>query len=154
MHMVQRLLSLSHSWLLTSPSFLALTEEERALVVRNWAGGKRHVLFSLRLKMSFWFQLPWCLFALAHPDEATARASMRRALALYATAGDGANHHWLTMLMCCPGSALHDQLLQFSLGNLQMSQAPLLQRFAARFRFAPVTERWVEGEHALSLIHI
>jgi hypothetical protein len=147
---VRKLLSMGHTWLLTTPSFVVLTEAYKGGVVKDWAAGRRHILVTLQLKFSFWKQLPWCLFGLGHPKDVCARAAGRRSLALFAAAGDGANHHWLSMTMCAAGTDLHDQVVRYSTGEIERSQAPALCRMAARFRFAPVVERWIEGRHAIA----
>ena len=75
--------------------------------------------------------------------------SLSQGLRLYAAAGDDFNHHWLTMLNCVPGGLMHDVVLRFVNGTLRREDSPLLMRICARWRFALVVERWIEGRHAL-----
>ena len=73
---------------------------------------------------------------------------MRRALALFNTAGDVARHHWLSLLLLGAGTIGLRQVLAFIAGASRR-EMPFLWRMAARFAFAMITERWVESPHAL-----
>ena len=115
--------------------------------MRDFTSMRRHVLFYFTLKFSFWTQLPYCLFAIAHHDRAKAVQAARRAIALAANR-IGNHEHWLVVSLCVPGSILYAQLVQF----IQGTDLLLLQSLAtvcAKFKFAPVCERWVEGRHAI-----
>ena len=138
-----------HAWLLERYAFLVLPEQERSRILSIWVAGRRHVLIQLQLKMSYLGQLPWVLMGLGHPDDDKAKECMRKGLALFNLAGDGYNHHWVTMICCVPGSELNTAILQYIAGTINREDRPVLMRFAARWRFASVVERWIEGRHAL-----
>ena len=143
----------SHTTLLYSPDVQAVTPEERAKILTEFARGRRHVLFNLRLKLGFWRQLPWIFMALGHADTGIARNCCRRGLQLY-DASPAMVHHWVTRLLCDPAGPGRSELMAFIDGREDLLQCPLLVRMAARFRFAAVSERWIEGRHAQAKAHL
>ena len=85
--------------------------------------------------------------ALGHPDEEVACGCVRAALQFFAAAGDEVDHHFITPFVCTPGTEANEQTLAFLAGASRF-ECPIVARLGARFRFAPVSERWVEGRHA------
>ena len=130
-----------------------LVDAERQLVISDFDRARRHIVFNLTLKLNFWKQLPWALFALAHSVTAVARTCCRRALRKFRDAPD-ATHHWVTRLLCDPRWPGFAAFSAFCEGEAAISESLLLLRMAARFRFAPVAERWIEGRHALTKGHL
>eukprot|EP00969_Alexandrium_andersonii_P281435 12441727-Alexandrium_andersonii.AAC.1 len=98
------LLGVAYGTLLSDARVAALSDADRSAVLGDFAAARRHVVFTLGIKMAHWGQLPWKLFGLAHPETTVARECGRRALALYAAAGDTFPHHWLTAVLMTPGS--------------------------------------------------
>ncbi len=133
--------------LLTHPTVQQLCEEERTRLMGELARAQRHIALYFAVKAAHWRQLPWVLFGLAHHDGAVARECGSRALALFATAPEPDTMHSISVSMCAPGSICHQQLIAFVQGE-SLWKLPTLARQVACFRFAPVTERWVESLHA------
>jgi hypothetical protein len=67
---------------------------------------------------------------------------------LFDNAPVDAIHHWVTLLLCSPGSQGREQLELFISRRRRLDELPLLLRMAARFLFVMVSERWVEALHA------
>ena len=124
-----------------------LGAQARAALLKYVVLIRRHVMYVCAAKLSFWKQLPWCLHIIAHHNVVRARAGGRRALQLYAGTAD-AVHHWVSHLLCKPGTLGFLQLVAFCNGT-PLEELPLLESWAARFRFVSVCERWIEGRHAL-----
>eukprot|EP00969_Alexandrium_andersonii_P356374 15446411-Alexandrium_andersonii.AAC.1 len=126
----------------------ALSAEDRSRVLDDYATARSHLEFVFRVKLAHWQQLPYLLAGLGHPDQAQARAVAGRALALFDAAGDDAEHHALSLLLCSPGSVGRQQLEDLAAGRRPLAQLPAVLRVAARLRFVPIAERYVEGLHA------
>lgn len=150
---LRRLTNVAQTMVSTDLGVLALSEEDRSVVLGDFAHARRHILFSMQLKTAFWRQLPWILFGLGHADDNTARECGARALQLFANAGDTATHHYVTLLMLGPGRC-RDELLSYVAQQQPREALPLLERMCARFRFAAVSERWIEGRHAQAKAHL
>ena len=73
---------------------------------------------------------------------------MRRALRLY-EASDKTNVHWLVLVLLVPGTIGNGQLMLFLDEDFSRSDLPFLFRMAGRFFFAVISERWIEGRHAI-----
>lgn len=97
--------------------------------------------------MSHWQTLPWILFGAAHWIEQTARQCAAKALQLFANLEDGHVLHWLTLVMCVPGSQVAAEFAAFA-GGAARAGLGVLTRWLARFCFALTSERWVEALHA------
>ncbi len=109
MVLLRSLLDVANAALLLRPCVLALNEAGRAQLLVDFATLRRYLHFTLRLKTAHWRQLPWLLFGLAHWDRPQANECGRRALRLYASAGEGTREHWLTGALCGlqPGRRVH-----------------------------------------------
>ena len=132
--------------LLMDSSMQGLSELERGLVMRDFVALRRHVFTYLRIKMSFWRQLPWVLLGIAHPNRQKAVECARRALALSQLVT--ARVHWLVASMCTAGSICYQQLVLF-ISGADLLSLPTLALWAAKFRFVAIAERWIEGRHAI-----
>ena len=154
MRLLRRLCAVATSSLLVAHSFVALGEEDRALVLTDFSAGRRHILFMIQLKLGHWRQLPFILFGLGHPDEDVARSCFRSALQQWAAAGDAAEHHYISTVFCAEGSPANQLARAWCFDGHPRASFPLLERWAGRFRFTPITERWIEGRHALANAHL
>ena len=157
---LQSVFDVAHGGLLAHASMSKVREEERQMVLVDFAAARQHIDLSLRVKLSHWQQLPYVLFGLGHACEAVQRSSAQRALKLFdstcQTSQQDAclNHHYLSVLLCCPGTASRRELEALAAGDATLEELPLLLPWASRFRFTPVAERWVEGLHASAKRHV
>jgi len=152
--MLRDLANMSQQVLMQDPQVLMLSPADRGMVMQDFGRARRHILFNLELKLSFWGTPPWSLMALGHPDENVARRAMREALQFFQGAPADADHHFVTRVLCTPGTEAHAQAVSFATGAATRFECPIVARFGARFRFASVSERWVEGRHAQSKAHL
>lgn len=145
-----QLLRIVNSSVLLDPATLRCSEEQRTVLMCDFQCARRHINLVMSTKLAHWEQLPHVLFGIAHHDAAVARNCAARALRLFAHSGDSSTHHWLTYALCCPanGHIGYDQLVLFSQGR-PLSELCFLERMAARFKFAMISERWIESRHAL-----
>ena len=98
----------------------------------------------------FWEQLPWLLMGIAHHDSRKARTCAARALHLQDASPC---EHELARLLCSAGSQGRREMTAFVRGE-SLSNLPLLQSYASKFKFVPISERWVESRHALIKRHL
>ena len=148
LEILNRLLSGANTDLFLDPSMMGVSEEERRVIMSDFAAARRQLVFIFRVKLGHWRSLPWHMFGIAHPDEEKARACMQRCLQLYedpATRSD----HWVCVVMLCPGSAGYDESVRFDAGG-RRGNMPFPFIMAARLFFASVSERWIEGRHAVA----
>ena len=103
----------------------------------------------LVLRLSWWRALPWILFGIAHHIYEVAVSCAVRGLQLFEAAGDDVVHHPLALLFCSPDTICGVQLRLFATLQRKLDELPALLFQVARLRFAPVSERYVEGLHAL-----
>ena len=129
-------------------SFLACSESDRQVVLSDCSHAKRHCMFVATVKFANWEQLPWVMMGVAHHDVDVARQCASRALRLYAAAGDEAQRHPMSHVMCARGTVGHEQMVAFIEGQ-SLASLPLLSRIAAKWKFVPICERWIESRHAL-----
>ena len=115
----------------------------------DFARGRSHVAYCIRVKLSFWRQLPWALAGLGHESESVATRRGERALALYHSAPDDHEHHSMTLLACSPGVLGSAQLALFISRKAKLNERPHLEMIAARLRFISTTEGWNEARRAL-----
>lgn len=69
--------------------------EERGRVLQDFAALRRHVVFTLNIKLSFWKQLPWIAFGISHHEVNQAIAAGSRMLALYDELVNTQHQHWV-----------------------------------------------------------
>ena len=147
--LVGRWMDTALTTLLFELAVLGLDNRERGIVLRDFDAARRHVWLTIVLKLSFWRELPWCLFALGHWSEGVARHCCRRALRMFTAQGAEANRHIITRLLLDPAQHGRRQLERFALENEPLDALPFLNRMAARMLFTPVVERWIERQHRL-----
>ena len=135
--------------LVLHPTMCSLGEAERAQVVREYAAARRHLTFTFIIKLSCWKTCPWAFFGLAHHRVEKARRCAVHILQVEQSIVDWDNQHPLTQAFL-RDPVLHDHLISFATGNAELDAFPELQAFVAPFRFALISERWIEGRHALA----
>ena len=134
-------------------SFLACDEGARQVVLSDSSHGKRYCMLVANIKFSHWEQLPWVLMGVAHHDADKARQCASRALRLYAATGSQVAQHPVSKQLCCPGTRGHAELSAFISGE-PLCNLAFLRRFAAKYKFVSVCERWIESRHALLGRHL
>ena len=78
---------------------------------------------------------------------------MRRALQLYNYLDDTVLH-WLAHAIITPSSRAREEVELFFGGEHNLDELTLLGKWAARFLFALVSERWVEAQHGYKQRHL
>ena len=127
-----------------------VSEVDQNVVVADFNHARRYSMLVCTLKFSHWEQLPWLLIGISHHDCQKARRCAARALQLQDAAPC---EHELARLLCGEGSQGRHEMSAFVRGE-PLSNLPLLQSYAAKFKFVPVSERWVESRHALIKRHL
>jgi hypothetical protein len=145
---LNRLMSLGHSALLLNPCVSGLSAGDRSVLLSDFARARQHVNTFLQVRLSFWEQLPWSLFAIGHHKRSVAIACAQRSLRQYANSPPDAEHHRLTIELLDHQSVAGVQMRLFAQGTLALEDMPCLLSWAAKMKFAAVTERWIESLHA------
>ena len=144
--------SATHSRVLLSPHLAACGAEDQQTVVSDCSHARRYATLVASLKFSNWAQLPWVLLGIAHHNPDDARQCAAQALRLF-EASTGDSHHYITALLCTPGTQGHEQMRAFIAGE-SLTSLPLLLKMASKFKFIPICERWIESRHALLKRHL
>ena len=142
------LLRKANSEFLMNPQVLRLSEQDRAIVLRDFEAARRHLSFTFAIKLSFWSQCPWLCFGLAHHDIEQARRCARLILQYRTRIADWKREHIVIRTLLLKPE-LRDQLIDFAQGSSSLEAFPSLEQFACRFRFGFASERWIESRHAL-----
>ena len=142
-------LGIVNSSLLHDPLVARLDAEGKAKTLREFASLRRHIFFTFSAKLAFWNQNTWILIGLAHSDCDIARSCCRRAVTMADSVVDWAKQHPITQALLQPGSRGRQMLQEFIDGR-DLQSLPLLESYAAMFRFVRVTERWIEAVHAIN----
>ena len=142
------------------PVFQALDVPTRESVLDDFRLAREHIAMMLHLKLGAWQGLPYIFLGVGHHCEKTARELAALGLKQYedsclpqdeelenSTSEAAGVHHPLTLELCCQDKPLRGCLDAFIAG-VSLHDLPLLLEFAAKARFTPVTERWVESLHA------
>lgn len=151
---LDQLMNVANTDLLFDPRVAGLSQVDRGIVLKDFRSARLHLNFSFAVKLRLWRQLPWICFGIGHPNEAIARSCGRRALLLFAATSEEPDHHPISLLLCSPGTRGFAELTLFAEGACRLSELPFLGFQAARLRFAPVSERWVESLHSLTKRHL
>ena len=125
-----------------------LEDRERNLILHDFATANAVILLQLQVKLSYWEQLPYVCFVLAHPDPSESRLGMQKALHLYQNAPQV--HHPL----CRALFITHRAQLEEFLSGRPLEECQDLHLQAARMRFVSIVERKVEGLHAQVHMHL
>ena len=142
-------LDLANANLLMDPHVSACSAEGRTIILTDFGRCRQQVRMMLVLRLSWWRALPWILFGIAHHIYEVAVSCAVRSLQLFEAAGDDVVHHPLALLFCSPDTICGVQLRLFATLQRKLDELPALLFQVARLRFAPVSERYVEGLHAL-----
>ena len=116
-----------------------ISGEERRSLIEEFDSGRVHLCYYFAMKLSHFSEMPWAVFRISHYNEHTAKTALR---------------------MCLASDSQHPRLLQLK-GPLRHAAQSWLQgsgldspgmedlvRFIAELRFAPVTDRPAESQHA------
>ena len=57
--------------------------------------------------------------------------------------------HWIILLLVAPCGAGFEETTKFAVGHIDRLDTRILSVMCAKFFFAYVSERWIEGRHAL-----
>ena len=131
-----------------------LSDEGSAMILSEWSASTARLATFLKLKFAFWGNLPHKLAAIGHHDESMARSVLKQCLSEYlATLQDEseferARHHRLTLMYFGPGP-LKEEIDQFLAGSSRTS-LPRVMHEAAAMSLIMLTERSIEGRHALA----
>ena len=129
-------------------------ENAQGRIRRDYLEGMRHLAFMMKLKFSFWEELPYALCGVAHYEESKARSAAQACLAKFEDviakrSGDSSGMHALTIAWLSQGT-LRDALVLFAQGVSRNDlRLAWLKYNCARLLFVPILERSVEGRHAV-----
>ena len=137
----------THARLIMLSDMQFLRDTDRTAIIEEFAMARKHLVFYMKLKCSFWRQLPWQLFGLADPRPEESCGAAARSLALYARATDEARSHWLVVLLLAPSAPGQLQLDMYKHG-FELSTLPILREQVCNMRFSTIVERWIESRHA------
>jgi len=153
---VARLFRIAQQMLLLCEAMEGLSEDVMTLIIDDFVALRRHCLFVFKVKFSFWRQLPYVLFGIAHFIPEKARSCARRALRLANridwAAGDS-KPHYITCALVREGTLGKIQLLLF-IGGRDICEFPYLSSWACIFLLATISERWIESRHAMTMWHL
>eukprot|EP00971_Amphidinium_carterae_P351729 6492256-Amphidinium_carterae.2 len=115
-----------------------LDESHRADLLKEYEAGRAHLLYTFTLKFGAYTCPPLLLGACAHHSHQVARQALRECMA------SSVEHPLLAMLQSEP---VRSEAIRF-VDGADLQELNHLYSFLARFRFAQVVERRVEGAHA------
>ena len=116
-----------------------LSPEERSDIMDSFGSAQQSFLAVLAIRLGFWFEWPWRLFAGGAPGEERFRAIIHEAL-------ECTSNHPLIEEIQGPRE-LGIEAGSFALGT-PLSELPLMRRLKAKLMCLPVGEQDVEGVHA------
>ena len=119
-------------------------QEDVDKVLKDFSVGRDHVTHVLQVKLACWASNPYKILGIGHYNLTVTKECGRMALALVASSiRDGfdiTTAHRLTVLVCYPGSILHEQLVLWCCGLRELAELPHLRRVRARVRWIPIVE--------------
>ena len=115
-----------------------LSQAQRAKLLRDFELGRSHFSFSATLKLSAMMEPPRLIFAIAHHEQAKAKAALKQCMRSTCT------HAAITRLQ---EGSLAEEAREF-LDGACLGDLPELREHIAIYTFALVCERMVEGDHA------
>ena len=127
-------------------------DEDRAWICEDFEAGRQHLLFSFTMQTACWSHLPHRLVCIGHFNEATARAEAAECLRIWVnmSAEEKQQSHFWTKELLDAQTELGRQLRAFIQGtSLQDPGLAKLDKVAAKFRFIPLSEKPIEGRHAI-----
>jgi hypothetical protein len=132
------------------------SQRDRDIVLRDWERGRRAFIFTMTVKLAPWQQLPMLLCGGGHHNEQVARSIIRRAFAMFdelAAVSQNGSMHPLSLVFFDRASPLFAEVVMFMQGHPR-SWLPNLSLRLGQLALTPVTERLVEGLHAVMHKHI
>ena len=99
MQLVLRLLSTAHNVLLVELAGMGVQDGDLTIVMREFSAARRHIWFTLTVKMSFWQSVPWLFFGIGHMNTDVARAIARRCLQLRVRIEANDPIEWFTFVL-------------------------------------------------------
>ena len=127
-------------------------DEDRTWILEDFEAGRQHLQFSFIMQTACWTHLPQRLCVLGHFDEAVARSEAAECLRIWSgmTNQEKENAHFWTKALPDPSTNLGQQLRAFIRGaQLQDPELEKLERVASKFKFIPLSEKPIEGRHAI-----
>ena len=125
----------------------ALSNQQLATLLSDYAKASGRVELMTRVKLNFWSQLPWRLCALAHWDMSIALRCASGAIDEYDKHPPGealAIHHRHTSWWLHPEGPLRRDLEEFLRTH---TMSPVMEFECMAMRFIPVVERTIERQH-------
>ena len=127
----------------------ALSQADRAIMLKDLEYAKAYLHFGLTTKLSFWRKLPWRLCALAHHWQTESRAAARACMQefdefLQQPGLTLRHHHPVSVQFLAADSSLRAALQVHADGG---DMSPDLLVAVAQLKFIPCVERVVEGLH-------
>eukprot|EP00969_Alexandrium_andersonii_P017730 775858-Alexandrium_andersonii.AAC.1 len=86
------------------------TAEQRNTLVTAYTSGRRHLSFTLFLKLSSWLHLPLAMAGMAHHQEVVARRQMQRCIEMFDAAPAPERLHPMCRTLLDPASPVRQQL--------------------------------------------
>ena len=149
LRLLQELMKQSNSFLLADIAPV-LSQDHVRVVMEDFGRARSQLQWVLGLKLAALETLPLSLLGMSHHCIETARACAKRCLLQFASAGDEARHHGLSLLLLAhPDNPLQEQVVKFSNGA-SLNECPELQVYVAKLRFVLTSERVIEGVHSLT----
>eukprot|EP00971_Amphidinium_carterae_P343831 6483846-Amphidinium_carterae.1 len=118
-------------------------EVVRQHMLNDFIAGRAHLLFYLQTKLSYVLQFPFRLAAIAHRNVDVVRETLAACLSLEAP-----THPLLQALHSAPLNELARRYIEGEDGLLFTPDFEALCRFMGTFRFAPLSDRTIESQHA------
>ena len=132
MKLAERLLNAVHNTLVVELAGLGVIGADIGRIMRDFANGRKHIWFTLVVKASFWQQLLWHFFGIAHNTLHLARACATRCLQLKENILPGDPIHWLTEMLLFTERGFRE-LVAFAQGG-PMETLHFLIRFAGTLK--------------------
>ena len=135
--------AIGNTWLSRLAS--RLPQEQRDLVLQDYAAARAHLAYYLRLKLAHWQFLPYTILGLGHASPQESRNCAAVCLALFDSMAPDHSHFPLTLELCTgPGR----QQLELYAAGAPLDGLPLVHLVACKGRVVSIAERWIEGVHA------
>ena len=124
-------------------------DEDRIWILEDFEAGRQHLQFSFVMQTSCWTNLPHRLCCLGHFDESIARSESAQCLRLWIGMSDqerAGAHPWSKALL---GTGDLGQQFRAFIRGTPLLECEKLDRVASKFKFIPLSEKPIEGRHAI-----
>lgn len=137
---VDKLLGITSVVILAELIHLDLDQESIGIILQEWTIARRHIYFTMVVKLSCWSHEPWMFFGLAHCNILLARRCARRCVRLRARLLGQVHRpiHYITRLLFF-NEKMWAQFQDFANGR-NMDELDDLKILAAMFRFSFTSE--------------